>query len=362
MKPCLYCESTSNPKTDEHVVQQGFGCTTVLQNEVCGACNTGIFSPLDGELIRFVHSLVCFGHPDVPARAPFIAGLHAVVRDEENGVWVSVRLDKDMHPTVFDQLVFLGEGRWHISLDPRTPGKNEERLAGLRAELAQVPADSIKSTIIHGTDPPVEPAIIRSAPGRYLIRAATDAAAERIRQHILSGRLTAKGWSQNEGPVKSKIVEPTVHVRASFGDGDIARALVKMAVNCTCYVFGSDVARADGFAAARCFARHGDDTGGCNIVSMDVRSERMKKAASYMCPRNHHAIRFEPTQDGLIAFLILYQQPIAAVGVSPTLGHGEGWALALFNYRKKGDPVVYRRPSDAPLPGDPEWQQLENSR
>ncbi len=60
---CVYCGG-EDPPTAEHVLQDAFGTSLVLEAEVCGPCNNR-FSALDKELVEYVHKFEANGHPGV---------------------------------------------------------------------------------------------------------------------------------------------------------------------------------------------------------------------------------------------------------------------------------------------------------
>lgn len=263
-KPCLYCGDTSAMKTDEHVVQEALGGSVVLADEACGPCNTKVFSPLDGHLVRIVRDLLCHNHPDVPKKRMFIAGDHCVTRDEENSVWVTVRLDQKLRPVVFEQMVQLPDGTWHVSMDPSIAGNSVNavgRVHKMADELAGVCEENISMKVVAGTEPPVEPAIIRSAPGVFVVRAAYESQATALRSAILAGRFATNTLKQLSDPRSQSTQSPVVHIRKAVEQAAIERALAKLAINVACHALGSTVVRSQAFDAIRRFARFGDGYG-----------------------------------------------------------------------------------------------------
>ena len=357
MKPCLYCGDPHAAKTDEHVLQKGLGGTVVLKDEVCGTCNTTVFSSPDGHLVRFVRDLAFHDHPDVPDKRTFILGNHSVTWDREHSLWVSVRLDKTGRPIVFDQIVRAREN-WYVSLNPAGGPNVTERLQGMLKELETVTPEHLATHVIRRTDPPVEPAVIRSARSRFVVRAATEDEAAKLRNEIL-GREFARTRFKQISEAKEELTHaPTVHVQSSINHGAIVRALAKLALNVFCHVVGSDEARTPEFGAIRRFAFDGTgypDDRMVNLITPD--EEHMQAAAAMMCPPNHHAVRIQPTAEGIFAWVCLYQRSLAMVQLTSVPPATNPWRLALFNY-ERGGVRVYDEESLAPLPGDKEWIEL----
>src|SRR5690242_3471823 len=88
----LFCGDSTRPRTDEHVLQQAFGTSLVLKDDVCGECNTSVFSPLDTKLVEHARRFGYWDHPDLPVKRTMLDGQLGVTFDAENQLWQSVRL------------------------------------------------------------------------------------------------------------------------------------------------------------------------------------------------------------------------------------------------------------------------------
>lgn len=358
-RPCLYCEMSAPAKSAEHVLQRGLGGGACLDiGEVCDDCNIRVFSPMDGHLVRIIHDLLCRDHPDVVRSRNFLRGHHAVHRDELNSVWVSVRLDEQMRVRTCDQFVRIGPGQWHVSMDPGTGEQPLVRHSQIVQELRAVTPEDVSMVVIDDRDPPVEPAIVRSARGRFVVRGATVEIAETLRTWLLERKIFL-GEGTPSNVQRSTVENPDVHVRIRIEDGAIGRALAKVAMNVVCHALGAVVARSPEFGAARKFVLDGRYEQQATITQLIGNDdEQLYESAKLMCPPNHHCVRLEPGPDGLCACICLYQRPIATVRLSWTLPSANMFAMALFNYQRGGSSLVFRERRLCPMPGDEEWDEL----
>jgi hypothetical protein len=360
LKPCLYCEQEAVTKGAEHVLQHGLGGGTCLDpGEVCDECNTRVFSPLDGHLVRIVHDLLCRDHPDVVHSRNFLRGHHVVHRDEQNSVWVSVRLDEHLRVRICDQFVRIGPGQWHVSMDLDTGEQPLVRHSQIVQELRAVTPEEVSIVVIDDREPAVEPAIVRSARGRFVVRGATVEVAEDLRTQLLK-REVFVGEGIPSSVQRSTISNPSVHVRIRIEDGAIGRALAKVAMNVVCHALGPVIARSPDFDTVRKFVLDGRHRDQESTITQLIGSddERLHQSASLMCPPNHHCVRLEPGPDGLYACICLYQRPIARVRMSWATPPANMFAMVLFNYKRRGSALVVRERHLCPLPGDQEWDEL----
>jgi len=316
-----------------------------------------VFSPLDGHLVRLVHDLLCRTHPDVALSRNPLRGHHVVQRDQEQGVWLTVRLDERMRSHSPDQLIHLGDRNWQMSFDASVDADPEARQRQFIHELRAVSADDLSVVIVSDCDPPIEPAIVRSSPNKFAVRASTLEIAECLRRKILEERVFATDPLAMSELREQTIENPMVHVRFSIHDGSIRRALAKMALNTVCLTLGSDVARDGAFDAVRRFAFEGHEDDGEVVSLVEAEATQLRYAATLMCPPNHHAVRIEAAPDGMKALLVLYQRPIAIIQLT-TVTWSDTFVMALFNYKRGATPLIYRQRYLAPLPGDKEWSEL----
>ena len=350
-RPCLYCGDAALPKSREHVLQAAFGTTLTLDDDVCERCNVQTFSPLDTSLVQFVRSLACHGHPDVTPSQRLFQGPANILRDDVNSVWTSVRLDQRIRPSPFEQMIQLGGGRWHVVLDPNRRGSDEERLRRFLEELRVADAPTITTLVIPDAEPPVESAVIRSAPGRFVVRGSSEQAAQELRSKIVEGKLAPQGWQPFADPVTSRTQPGPIRVRAFIPHGQIQRAIAKTAMNFVCHVLGPEIARQRRFYGIREFAvtEYADDRPSpVVIIPPDESILGIKEFAQQICPGDHHALTLDVCEDGLLVLFVLYQQALAFVLVSEESPADDPFALALFNYKTKLLPTITRDRSAMP--------------
>lgn len=359
--PCLYCGQTKPTTGREHVVQEGLGGSIRLeQGEVCDHCNSVVFSALDGHLVRWVHDLLCRDHPDVVMSRNPLRGHQNVHRDEEHKVWLSVRLDERMRSRTPDQMIHVGGANWHMTFDAASPGDPQARAQQFLVELRGATADDLSTIVVGGCEPPVEPAIVRSARGMFSVRGASAEVAESLRRKILEDKVFALDPVAVSEPGHQSIHGPTVHVQLTIEDEAIRRALAKLALNVVCMVFGSVTARESQFDLARRFVLDGNEDNGEVVSLVEAEASRLRYATELMCPPHHHAVRIEPAPDALKALVMLYQRPIAIVRLTSGIPTSNPFAMVLVNYKRSAF-STYPERHLAPLPGDPEWQELADA-
>ncbi|HMJ13642.1 MAG TPA: HNH endonuclease [Polyangiaceae bacterium] len=356
LKPCLYCRDKARPKTAEHIMQRGLGGRACLHDEVCDECNSKTLSRVDGFLVRAVHDLYCRRHSDVTKSRNPLRGNHVVHRDERHSVWLSVRLDERMRLRIPDQLISRGGYDWHMSVGDDSTEDIATPVRRITDELRAVAVDNLSIVVVGDCEPPVEPALVRSGPGCFVVRAATREIAESLKQRVLERKIFSTEPRTTLEP-QSTISDPLVHVRMHIEERAICRALAKIGLNVVCRVFGSEFARSADFDVVRDFILNGErDSEG--IVELVTESERLQHVTRLMCPPNHHAVHIQPYPDGLYAVVALYQQPIATIRLTWKTPASPDAARVLFNYRRGGELLVYREFYEMPIPGDEEWDEL----
>src|ERR1700719_3155125 len=192
--PCLYC-AAPGPWNREHVLQSAFGTNWVLDEDVCEPCNAR-FSALDSKLVDFVREFAYLGHPDVAPVARFFDGKLGLTRDPSSGAWMSVRVDPKGRPIPFPQLILLQSNQFHFVTDsswwsgnPQATALALQEIRRVIAELSDVPRLRLRRSIFRQPGP--QPAIVRSAPYRYLLRGSTEKIVNEIETSIRSGVLVA---------------------------------------------------------------------------------------------------------------------------------------------------------------------------
>lgn len=246
--PCLFCGDTSRKRTTEHIVQRGFGSNWTLPNDVCCKCNTEIFSPMDKALIEFARLFVYWEHPDVTQKKTFLQLGHSIYLDQSSGLWISVRVDKDATPVLLPQLI-VGKTGIQLIVDAKNTNSDYE-LRIIKAELAVPDKLHIEKLILpndsnDGNLPEIEPALIRSSPKKYLIRAADEVQCNQVNKDIIDGNFLWKNDSQGNTTNQKGVSCPEIQSSLTVDISSIDRALSKSAVNIVCSCLGSQRARSD---------------------------------------------------------------------------------------------------------------------
>jgi hypothetical protein len=191
LRPCLYCESTTKPRTREHVLQQGFGTNCVLEEDVCGECNTKKFCHLDNELLKFARALGYRDHPDMGSRPTILQEGHALWFNDQRGIWISLRVRQDGKRVVFPQLIFRKNTDFVFLTDEANNPVPFERV---KSELRHPEKLTIEDQLVEPQSedlPEVQPALIRSKENAYYIRAVLQKDVNRIKDMISSGLFDA---------------------------------------------------------------------------------------------------------------------------------------------------------------------------
>jgi hypothetical protein len=352
--PCLYCGDRERPRTAEHVLQKGFDAEMTLPDDVCTVCNTAVFSPLDGDLIRYVRTIAYCDHPDVKSTQTFLQEGHPLVF--QDGVWISVRVEKSTRWVILPQIVFLGGGRLQLSLDT-SAGKDAALalLANMQRELAQPSTlNPLKRSIIDNLPAEsmvVQPALIRSAPRKYCIRAHTREAADQVAADVATGRLLANLTALSAADDRT-CERPGVLATLSVNFDHIERAVAKVALNWVCKIAGPVIARSPAFDRLRVFALLPILDGKNGFVVWYDRAETDKTSVlSKLAVEGRHSLALLSAGDTPCVFLALYGRPFMLVqltyGPAPGVLPQNPAVVALFDYRNKTHEIVSA--ADAPL-------------
>jgi hypothetical protein len=206
--------------------------------------------------------------------------------------------------------------------------------------------------------PPVEPAIVRSAPGVYVFRASTEEQAQSLMAQVTSGTPFRERGIAVLGELRNSVDNPTVTVVAKVAFGAVDRALAKTAMNFVCASLGPDVARLRVFDAVKAFAlspRYNEDDSPVRLVTQEEREQDagLRDFASHMCQPDHHALVFKSLPEGLFVFAFLYQRPFAKIRLAESIAGfpdlEDRWVIGLFDYKRR----LYRvyLDTDTPPPG-----------
>ncbi|MCA9580607.1 MAG: hypothetical protein KC416_02355 [Myxococcales bacterium] len=317
--PCIYCGTPGGKRTSEHVLQKAFSTNLTLPTEVCETCNTKVFSRMDGDLVDFVRGCVYWDHPAITQRRVMIQG-QGLTLDPSSGLWISVQLDSHAVPTVSPQLIFLPDNHVTVVVDANKDADWKHRLSELQTDLSAPDQVSLKRQILDQSPgdnlPAVQPALIRSARRKYLIRSTSEAAASQIENAVKSGRLFETWKLVSAGsPQKSN---ESVQKRIEYNFRHFERAMTKTAINFVCATFGVDIVASAPFSDARRFA-HGNEGQGSDFVTWLFGASNAASLddglSRYSIPGHHTIVLAQP--EGIpTAIVSLYERPFAIVHLS----------------------------------------------
>ena len=340
LRPCLYCESITNPRTREHILQDRFGTNWSLTEDVCGDCNTKRFSHLDHELFRSVRTLVYWDHPDV-LRRTILQDEHALWFNDQRGIWISLRIRQDGKRAIFPQLIFRTNTEFLFLTDEANNPVPFERI---KSELRQPEKLAIEAQLVDSQSenlPEVQPAIIRSAPNTYLIRASSQKDVHRIKDMISRGVLFDA--IPREEKKFELFPQPTpVQIDITIKYDHVERALAKSALNFLCAAVGSEVARYDCFSEIRRFVL-GEYPAALGAFVMPLwdrdRDQHADNFCSLFSREGYHTLVLWEVDGFPLVFFLLYSRPFAVVRLfkephTPILGT-EGTRIAFFDYKSK---------------------------
>lgn len=348
--PCLFCGDEYRDRTDEHVLQRGFGSNWTLPKDVCTTCNTEIFSPLDKALIEFAHEFVYASDPDVSTSRGLLQAGQSLIYDKDSGAWLSVRVDQRGYLIVLPQIVLLENGNIHIQLDSQSKTQPDLQFEQIRQELKNPAQLKLTQRLSARCDefkhrssfaPPVQPALIRSAKNTYCLQASSSEGIEELRQFLFSGALDGV-LSTAPAPVRSQKALPMVEQNIVMNLENINRALAKSALNAVCACIGPDRARDPSLNPLRDFA-FGKALPGSEFVTHLWGSRppnpayMLSQRLSVFSKADHHTVLIAPFGDIAVATFHLYGKPFALVELaknSNLLFQSEITA-ALINYKTK---------------------------
>lgn len=346
--PCLHCGDEIRPRTSEHVLQKGFGTNLTLPDDVCGDCNTRVFSPLDDRLVKFVRINLCWDHPDVRAERTILQEGLGLFLDEPSNTWVSVLIDRKDNLVIPPQVVFPGENRVRFVADGNRNADYKPLLNALREELREPSCLDIKVEIRGDLRPALQPALVRTGRRKFLLRAPSEESARELHAAIDSGQLLTD-W-QRQGTESGKTLNPEIQLRASWYFGDVARAIAKTAVNFACVALGPIVARDPLFDTVRQFILHSDGSDFARFVIFLFGDTVAGDAVAFpqsLARAGHHTLLFAIDDGVPIVMVVLYQRPFAVIRLSetphPALFKPATVALGLFDYRSKTHRILKLR-------------------
>ena len=345
--PCLYCGDTSRPRTSEHVLQAAFGGVLTLPDDVCGICNTEVLGPLDDRLADFVRRFVYWDSNEVPSiSSPLQQGLKIFLAD--SGIWLSAWFGRGNELHVPPQAVFLPGGVIRFAGGKGYAERAIQLVGTIQDELKQPEHLQLSDDLWAPREPPIQPALVRTAARCYVLRAQDPAAIEQLRAEVTSGVLLVS-IAQSNAPLATT-VNPTVEGQVAIDFGRAERAVAKTALNFACVVLGPEAVRGDLFAPIRQFIvePYPKETAGfVNFLFGASVPAEMPRIAEAMARPGLHSLLFV-VPDGLpLVAVCLYGRPFAVVYLAKAARRSPGDAmasvLALFDFRAKTHEVIRMR-------------------
>ena len=266
---------------------------------------------------------------------------HALWFNDQRGIWISLQVRQDGKRAVFPQLIFRTNTEFLFLTDEANNPVPFERI---KSELRQPEKLQLEDQLVEAQSehlPEVQPALIRSAPNIYYIRAISQQDVNRIKDMISRGVLF------DAIPREEKKVEPfpqptPVHIELSIKYDHIERALAKSALNFLCAAVGSEVARYDCFSELRRFVL-GEDPAAPGEFVMPLwdrdRNQHADHFWSLFSREGYHTLVLREVEGFPLVFFLLYSRPFAVVRLlkephTPILGT-EGTRIAFFDYKAK---------------------------
>jgi len=272
--PCIYCRAEDVPRTREHVLQDSFGGTLILRDEVCAACNSE-FSSLDKQLVvyaRFLEDRDAFRYVGIGFQLDPEIGMKVPIRYGRKGAEDGLSI---CPPTILR----LKDGSFRY----RGPA---EALDPMMAEL-RMPNAGVRllSEEIANDDVPVATSIVRSRPNTFFVVGSDAKMVGILGDEIRKNGLDGFKGEQTESTRPSQI--PAIQMKGEIPIGGISRALTKVALNFLCHVFGPEKALEGHFDPARRYARFGEGTFRGRLRFPD---DHLEGGLSQADPEQFHAI------------------------------------------------------------------------
>jgi hypothetical protein len=335
MKNCLYC-GTEGGWTDEHVLQNAFGTSWVLTDDVCGACNSG-FSALATKLVEFVRNFAYLGHPDVKPVFRLMDGQLGLMPTPSG--WQTVRVENGK-PITLPQLIFTGQTqiqfvRWR----EQGPASARADVSKIIGELGDIGRLRLERKLVDVAES--QPAIVRSSPRTYMLRAPTEKQLEELGMAVRSGALFSSMQTRTaDSPNRVQCGEP-VKFEMKWDLGAIWRAVAKSSLNFICKALGSSTGRLPEFDAIRTFVRGENDNNEFVQLLLGDDSEQAAQAPCFVCRPGHHSLLFVGAMNPVALALSLYGRPFATVRVTTARFKSQVMnAVALFDYNRRTHEVL----------------------
>lgn len=203
-----------------------------------------------------------------------------------------------------------------------------ERAQEMFAELSEYSSLRLSEFLVPGEEPPVGPAIVRSARNCYVLRGANQAAVDALQELLKGGLPRPKALGSAETTATRT---PHLKMRLVVHQEEMERALAKTALNFLCHAWGPEFARQQRFDGVRQFALKGpaDLSSPVRFVEKAPDQDNL----SLFCRPDHHAIVLCASDAlGVVAQVVLYQRSVATVQLSTTADE-VAWIAGVFNYK-----------------------------
>jgi hypothetical protein len=277
---------------------------------------------------------------------------HTVVLIKKYGVWSSARFTANGIPIPFPQIVMIDEGKYFVGTEAAGKAERDVIVEKMISELSFPERVEISLAVLplasKETNPPLQPAILRSSPWKYAVRATTRTRAEEVRSSILNGDFM-KGFLSTK-PFTHEVYREDNNVpikHAVFKDGEIRRALAKSAVNILCRMDGYKRASSSEFSAIKDFILHGTHYEDQRYVELFMSpttvTDGFANIAKRIAKPECHTVLLEYRNDVPVVQFIFYQRPIGTVHLKDRRGSASSTALPagiLFNYKTKKHRVL----------------------
>jgi hypothetical protein len=336
--PCLFCEDSSAPKTTEHVIQRAFGAELRLDDEVCTDCNTKTFSAVDKRFIDWVKRYHCY--PQSGFRGLLLIHGHlGSSYDPDLGVWTTVRHSSRGIWACLPQLVQHPDGTWQAFA---TEIREVTRMC---AELSSPsPQNELIRNLLTGLEPSLQLTIVRTGPGKFLLRCGDEATLDALARDIQEGRF--QPFTKESVPYARARPDP-IRFQIGIPFGSIARSLAKNTVSFLCKVYGGRSARHPSLRPLKDIAlgRQADWTklvhvflrGSAERSTLDVAVDQAATHAMMLLP--------SPGEGTVQAITWLYGTPVGRVFVPAEVVPGDAKTAAIL-VGHDGVQQVLRMPRD----------------
>lgn len=346
-RSCIYCTSTTFPKTAEHVLNKAFKTDLTLTNEVCHDCNSNYFSAFDKALVDYVRMLDPLrNHPSVGSHdLTFFNGRVSLAYEPEGGFSFALRFDtKDgtWNRVPLQQIIIRPDQKMVYLTGGASPDY-EKRMALMRSELA-------RPELLQFTRPdwrtlensrPENPIIVRSAENIYAVISESEERDEEIVAQIRNGAIGSLFANLAGVATPGRVVAPEFIIRGHSLDPEVP--IAKIGFNFACKVLGYEAVMRKEFDWARRFIRYGEQPSKqcVTLFTAEERAEKMAKnplVARLCSVPGHKLLLYSRPGMALQVSIIIYEHLFGNVELlrdDETSWIDTTFHLAVFDYHKK---------------------------